>query len=245
MAGAVDPTHLNELKTLEDKYWWHVAKRQLVVEILKKQFPAPGKLIEGGIGSSRNLIEFRDMGYDVAGFDVMEEAVVLGRQRGLDDVHQLDLAESWPIDAESVRAVVLLDVLEHLADPVQVLRNAAGVLQPDGGIIVTVPAYPWLYSNWDKSLGHFRRYTARELQSHADQAGLQTRWMAHWNAFTLPAAVAVRGLDRIRPRGGAPDFPRVSPMMNSVLLSLARAERSLLRLVKVPVGLSIVGVLTK
>lgn len=109
-------------------------------------------------------------------------------ERGLEHVRQRDLSQPWPLEPQSVRVAVLLDVLEHLADPVQVLKHVADVLEPDGGIIVTVPAYPWLYSNWDKSLGHFRRYTAKTLKQHAAEASLRVEWLSQWNSFSLPAA---------------------------------------------------------
>ena len=239
----MDPTHLQELIDLEDGYWWHVAKRALVSRLLKSHFPPPGRLVEGGIGSARNLIEFQECGYQVTGFDIMPDAVSHARQRGIEDVHVLDLAEDWPLPQKSVRAVILLDVLEHLADPVQVLRNAASALEPEGGLIVTVPAYPWLYSAWDRHLGHHRRYTANELTTHARQAGLSVAWLSHWNAFTLPAAIVMRGLDRVLVREGNSDFPRVSPAVNSLLMGCARVERKWLLGVGLPVGLSLVGVL--
>ncbi len=241
----MDPSHLDELVRLEDSYWWHVAKRQLVTKILKSHFPAPGRLVEGGIGSSRNLLEFQELGYEVAGFDIMPESVEHGRQKGLRNVRQHDLSQAWPLEPASTRAVVLLDVLEHMADPVQVLKNAADVLEPNGGIVMTVPAYPWLFSDWDRSLGHYRRYTIRELRSHAKAASLKVKWVTHWNAFSFPAAVAVRGFERCFPQERSPDFPRVSPIVNSTLLTLARMERWCLQRMHVPLGLSLVGVLTK
>jgi SAM-dependent methyltransferase len=241
----MDPSHLDELIELEDSYWWHVAKRKLVTSLLAKHFPPPGILVEGGIGSARNLVEFRELGYEVHGFDIMTESVEHARERGLEHVRQHDLSLPWPLEPQSVRVAVLLDVLEHLADPAQVLRHVANVIEPDGGVIVTVPAYPWLYGNWDKSLGHFRRYTATTLKQHAAEASLQVEWMSHWNAFSLPAAIAVRGYQKCLPRDDKPDFPRVSPLMNRMLLSMASCERSWLGKAKSPFGLSLVGVLRK
>jgi SAM-dependent methyltransferase len=241
----MDAKHLDELVELEESYWWHVAKRRLVMQLLSRYLPAPGLLIEGGIGSCRNLIEFQRRGYDVAGLDVMPEAVELARERGLDRVHLQDLAETWPFESESARAVVLLDVLEHMADPVAALCHAHRALAPGGGVIVTVPAYKWLYGDWDRALGHYRRYTARQLRSHASEAGFQVRLLTHWNSFTLPAAVAVRGLRRLRPRPAPAEFPRVASWVNRLLLGGARVERGLIGRVPVPCGLSLVGVLTK
>jgi SAM-dependent methyltransferase len=167
------------------------------------------------------------------------------RRRGLADVKHHDLTQPWPLPARSVQAVVLLDVLEHTADPVQVLKHAANVLVPGGGIVLTAPAHRWLYGQWDRSLGHRRRYTRRELRQHAEAALLQVSWLSYWNAFSLPAAVAVRGYQRCFPRQARPDFPRVSPVVNKALLGLASVERWCLQRFPSPLGLSLVGVLRK
>lgn len=241
----MEPTHLNELIELEDGYWWHVAKRQLVTNLLTSYFPAPGKLVEGGIGSARNLVEFQKLGYEVYGFDIMQAAVDHAHRRGLPNVSEHNLSLPWPLASDSVRVAVLLDVLEHLEDPVQVLRHVYKVLEPEGGVIVTVPAYPWLFSDWDQSLGHYRRYTARTLRRHAEEAGFRVEWISHWNSFTLPAAIAVRGYERLRPADRKPEFPRVSPLVNRLLHGMAACERNWLRRRKAPFGLSLAGVLRK
>lgn len=239
----MDPSHLQELVELEDSYWWHVAKRQLVLRLLQQHCPPPGRLVEGGIGSGRNLVEFSRLGYDVTGFDLMPAAVQHVRNRGIEDVRVHDLGMPWPVEPGSVRAVVLLDVLEHVADPVQVLQHVRSVLAADGAAIVTVPAHPWLYSRWDEQLGHYRRYTVAELRRQAGAAGLRVQWLNYWNSFTLPAAVAVRGWERLFPRRSQPDFPEVSGFTNSALLTAAAAERWCLQHVRMPSGLSLVGVL--
>ena len=241
----MEKSHFEDLIHLEDTYWWHVAKRQLATKLLRSQFPAPGRLVEGGVGSSRNLLEFRDLGYRVTGFDVMPEVVEHAKQRGLSDVHQHDLSEPWPLAPDSVRAVVLLDVLEHMDEPVQVLRHIAQVLEPGGGVVLTVPACPFLYSSWDVRLGHRRRYTARVLRAQALEAGLKVERITHWNSFTLPAACLIRGMDRVFSRDAGSQFPRVSPVVNSALLGCAAMERGWLTRIGVPFGLSIVGVLSK
>jgi SAM-dependent methyltransferase len=167
----MDQRHLREMAELEEGYWWHAAKRRLVVELLRRHAPAAGLVVEGGVGSARNLIEFQRLGYDVAGYDVLPEAVAMAHRRGLDGVAVADLHQPWQQPAGSVAAVVMLDVLEHMADPVRVLQNAAQVLRPDGVLILTVPAYQWLFGRWDEILGHYRRYTRRGLRDHAAAAG--------------------------------------------------------------------------
>ena len=78
----MDPGHFTELIESEEYYWWHLAKRELVTEILMNVFPAPGLTIEGGTGSARNLLKFSQRGYEVIGFDLIEDAVKNGRSRG-------------------------------------------------------------------------------------------------------------------------------------------------------------------
>lgn len=242
----MDAAHLNELVELEDTYWWHVAKRRLAGGLLARYAPAPGLLVEGGVGSCRNLLEFQKLGYDVSGLDVMPEAVSLAQERGLDGVRLHDLSEEWPFADDSARAIVLLDVIEHIADPVAALSCARRVLSREGAVVITVPAYEWLYGDWDRALGHFRRYDATLLKAHAREAGLRVKLLKHWNAFTLPAAMAVRGYQRLRPRAGSEaEFPRVAPWTNRLLLRCAGVERWLIDRVPVPCGLSLVGVLTK
>ncbi|HBL47452.1 MAG TPA: hypothetical protein DDZ90_29120, partial [Planctomycetaceae bacterium] len=100
----MDPGHLTELIELEENYWWHVAKRKLVTEILFNEFPAPGSVIEGGIGSARNLLEFSRMGYEVTGFDLMQDSVDYGRSRGLNNLAVHELSQPWPVAPASARA---------------------------------------------------------------------------------------------------------------------------------------------
>ena len=241
----MDPSHLDELIELEDNYWWHIAKRELVTEIVTREFPAPARLAEGGIGSARNLVEFQKLGYEVVGFDLMPESVAHAKSRGLAQVHVHDLGLPWPVEANSLDVALMLDVLEHLESPVEVMLHAKNALREGGGIVFTVPCYPWLYSDWDKSLGHFRRYTAKEMRKQANEAGLTVDLMTHWNGFTLPAALAVRGYEKVFPKDKKPEFPRVSPFVNQTLLTMAKIERGWMKAINIPAGLSLVGVLRK
>ena len=239
----MEPAHLKELELLESTYWWHVAKRKLAVTLLQRFAPPPGLLVEGGIGASKNLLEFKSLGYDVQGFDVMPEAISLAQGKGIETVGIHNLEQPWPVE-QKARAIVLLDVLEHIGDSVAALRNIKSVLAPDGAVILTVPAYPCLFNSWDEKLGHHRRYTIRMLRNEVAQAGLRVKWVGHWNSFTLPVAIACRGFNRLFGRDTSIGFPRVSNTVNSMLLGCAGLERHLLMRLGVPLGLSICGVLT-
>lgn len=242
---SMEISHLYELGTLESTYWWHVAKRQLITEMLKTHVPPPSLLVEGGIGAGGNLQRWQSIGYTVQGLDCLDESIAFAKEQGIENVAVHDLHQPWPVQQNSAGAVVLLDVLEHLADPVIALQYAARSLSPSGKIFFTVPAYPWLFSDWDRRLGHFRRYTRAMMQEQVKQAGLKLETLRHWNAFTLPAAIVLRIVRRLRPSSRGTEFPRVSRWINHALLGAASIERRVGSMFGMPCGLSLVGVITK
>jgi SAM-dependent methyltransferase len=69
-------------------------------------------------------------------------------------------------------SVVYINVMEHIADDRQEMATACSALRPNGHVLIFVPALPWLYSEFDRQIGHFRRYTKATLQAAAQKAGL-------------------------------------------------------------------------
>ena len=68
-------------------------------------------------------------------------------------------------------SVICLNVVEHIEDDVKVLRNFHDILKPGGRALVLVPHDPTNFTDVDKTLGHFRRYTREELSAKAEEAG--------------------------------------------------------------------------
>ena len=79
----MDPRHLQELMAVEQHYWWHRAKRDLVLDVLRRSLAPPGRLVEGGVGAGGNLAAFARLGYQVSGLDVTPEAVAHCRSHHL------------------------------------------------------------------------------------------------------------------------------------------------------------------
>ena len=93
----MDHRHLEELMAVESSYWWHLAKRRLVLDLLRRHFPPPGRLIEGGVGAGANLAAFAGAGYQVGGLDVADAAIRHCEGLGLRDVQVHDLERPWPV----------------------------------------------------------------------------------------------------------------------------------------------------
>lgn len=94
-------------------------------------------------------------------------------------------------------AVTLLDVIEHLDDDEAALRAARGAVGSTGHVIVTVPAYQWLWTEHDVANKHRRRYTASRLRRSHQRAGLRPLQIGYFNALLFPLALVQRGMAKL------------------------------------------------
>jgi SAM-dependent methyltransferase len=83
--------------------------------------------------------------------------------------------------AEPVESVVAMNVLEHIEDDAQALRDLAGALATGGRIVLWVPAYMQLYGEFDRKVGHFRRYVPETIRSAVERAGLRVGYLRRIN----------------------------------------------------------------
>ncbi|WP_240487286.1 class I SAM-dependent methyltransferase [Actinomadura flavalba] len=95
------------------------------------------------------------------------------RYRDSTDVEVIDLELPAEIDIrQRVDTVVMMNVLEHIKDDVQALRDLAAVTLPGGRIVIWVPGYMQLYGDFDRKVGHVTRYTPATLRASVEGAGL-------------------------------------------------------------------------
>jgi SAM-dependent methyltransferase len=157
-------------------------------------------------------------------------------------------AEALPIASESVGVVLALDLLEHIEDDAAACREFARVLRPEGLLLVTVPACPWLWSEHDEALDHLRRYRASRLRRVLAGAGFRVERLSPVITTLLLPVAALRLLQRLLPRRkGAPETAFIIPprAINWVLTTLLRLERVWLRRLNLPVGVSLFAVARK
>ncbi len=96
-------------------------------------------------------------------------------------VRPLDISRNSYAELELYDTIVCLNVLEHIEDDVQALRNMRSLLKPKGKLVLYVPANPRLYCEIDRGVGHYRRYVERELTGKMKQAGFQVTHSRHHN----------------------------------------------------------------
>jgi SAM-dependent methyltransferase len=186
-----------ELQThaAEDRHWWYRGRRKVIERVIDDlRLPARARILDAGCGSGRNMVEFARHGA-VTGVELSDTSAALARERGAGEVIEGSVLE-MPFEAGSFELAASLDVIEHLQDDLAALRELRRVVAPGGTLLITVPAYQWLWSGHDEINHHHRRYTRRTLQRVGEQAGWQQVRTTYFNSLLLPAAILLRVLDR-------------------------------------------------
>ena len=231
----MDASHLKQLVDLEDTYWWHVAKRELAVKLLEKHCPPPGRLVEGGIGSGRNLVVFQELGYEVTGLDLMPESVEHVRARGIEDSHVHDLQDPWPMTNGSVNAIVLLDVLEHIEHPVRALQQMHNAFGRKRHCRINSARLPMAVQSLGRTTGALPTLHGSGVSSTGRGIGVSCRVVESLEQLHASSRCCSPRMGEGFPHSrNVPDFPEVSSFTNSALLTAAAAERWCMNRLPVP-----------
>lgn len=226
-------THLEE----DRMHWWFRGRLAVILAALRRALPRrPLRLLEFGCGSGNVLGALREFGEPV-GMEVHPELAAAARAAGLDVRHGA-LPDDLVVPPGWAEVVLLLDVLEHLEDDAAALAAARRALAPDGLLVVTVPAYRWLWSAHDVALGHRRRYTARTLRRLVEGAGFRVERVSYFSTLLFPLVALARAWKRLT-GDRTHDLHRPAPALNRWLERLFALERHLVPRVPLPFGSSL------
>jgi len=198
-------------------HFWHQARLRVVLAELAK-LEATG-VLDIGCGPGQYVKALRARGYDAAGCDLgdakVEDALTPFVWTNT-DVAAVDAATRARIDVG-----LLLDVLEHLPEPRDLLLRVAAALPVLKALVVTVPARPELWSELDRRAGHCRRFHLDELTRVLDDAGFVVMEATYLFRLLYPAAWLARR--RAQPREiSAPASPRLHRALGYVLAAEGR-----------------------
>lgn len=234
---------------IEENYWWFQARRDMVFRLIQElKLPRTAAILEIGCSGGPLLQRLESVGYpNLTGIDVSEAGVAVARQRGISNVSCMDGAHLDFPDA-SFDLVVASDVLEHIKDEAQALREWTRVLRPGGQLLVFVPAFQFLWGKHDEVNQHWRRYSAAQLTDALRGAGLQVQRHSYWNVGLFFPTAAVRLLKRLLPAEKGPakdDFFATPPLLNTLLRGYITTENRLLQALNAPVGVSVFALARK
>jgi ubiquinone/menaquinone biosynthesis C-methylase UbiE len=245
----VKATELAKMAALEDRYWWFVGRRFIVAALLRhfgQPDTNPPLLLDLGCGTGGSLGLLRRFGR-VVGLDASPDALAFAARKQPDVPLVLGDAQKLPFASDCFDLVAVLDVLEHLPDDRQALREIWRVLKPKGFVLFTVPAFMSLWSVHDIALGHYRRYLPSELLAKLREAKLTVR---HWSFAICPLLPAVFVFRKVQNwwmqgKEAATALIELPDPLNRTLIALLKLEASVLTRFRLPFGVSIVGVAQK
>jgi 2-polyprenyl-3-methyl-5-hydroxy-6-metoxy-1,4-benzoquinol methylase len=236
----VDPEYATQYSDLYRRHWWWRVRETAILDVIRQIQPAPGweNILDVGCGDGLFFERLQQFG-NVEGVEPDASLVRRdGPHRGR--IYAVPFDQSFLPEAR-YSLILMLDVLEHMADPVAALRHARQLLTPDGIILCTVPAFDLLWTSHDELNRHVTRYTKRSFRAVSRSADLEIVREAYLFQWVFAAKLGVRMVERLA--GAAPSVPRVPPpWVNALFFRMTLAEYKLLRAWPVPFGSSLLVV---
>ncbi|MCC5638903.1 class I SAM-dependent methyltransferase [Nostoc sp. CHAB 5844] len=233
---------------VEDRHWWFVGRRRIVEELIYQlNLPKDAKILEAGCGTGGNLTMLARYG-EISAMELDEIACQLANERRVTTVKQGSLPDEIPFTSE-YDLIVILDVLEHIDDDLAALEALSARLQPNSWLLITVPAYQFLWSYHDEINHHKRRYTLKNLKRVVRQAGYTVRYGSYFNTWLFPLVAGVRllkNLFKVEQKVVVnSDLNLPAKPVNKFLTFLFASERYLLNRFSLPFGVSVVLIAQK
>lgn len=231
---------------IEATHWWFIGRRALFArELAAAGVPATAAALDIGTSTGANLRLLRELGLTrVEGLDASEAAIRFCAEKQLGTVRLGDVC-AMPFADASFDLVLATDIIEHVGDDEQALREIARVLRPAGHLLLTVPAFPSLWGLQDRVAHHRRRYRRGPVIRRVRAAGLRPERIYHFNYLLFgPIWLARRVIDLLQ-INLASEAQVNSPLLNRLLqwifaLDIATAPR-----LRPPFGVSILVMAVK
>lgn len=227
----------------EEQHWWFAARSEIILRVMQLYGNVlPGEaVLDIGCGTGA-ILKALSATYDVVGLDTSPLAIEYSRKRGLTNLLQVPVQE-FPKERFHIRTAILLDVIEHIEDDLAVLEAARRIVEPDGRVIITVPAYMWLWNAHDVANQHKRRYSKASLKALIDRAGLEPVKITFYNTLLFPMVAAKKLIDRAcgatvshlsegQPNGA----------LNAALKAIFASEKYILPSMNLPFGISLLAI---
>jgi len=234
-----DPGYFNELAAIEENNWWFRSRKKLIIWALHHYFPQSKNFLEVGCGTGSVLSGIQEVFPDLSlsGGELMTEGLAYAARR-------LPYASFFQMDSrripfeEEFDVVGAFDMLEHIQDDQNVLFQIFKAIKRGGGVLLTVPQHPFLWSDWDKCAFHKRRYTRKGLIQKVVKSGFHVIGFTSFVSILLPLMFLDR-LRKCKKRKGFDVFRglKIGSSLNNSLLKIMSIEIFLIRIgVSLPIG---------
>lgn len=229
---------------METTHWWSVGRRRIIQDIMTALSAIQGKILDLGCGTGITLETFQDYGC-VMGVDNSEHALKFSKLRGQFRLIQANIEKHLPFKQNVFDTVLAFDVLEHLEDDAIVMNELHRICKKGSNVIITVPAYQFMWSKHDESLHHKRRYSKKALRKAVQDAGFTLKKLSYFNTILFPPILAFRISHIFRKEVKSDFYLPIPSFINWMLLLLFSMEKYFLRKINLPFGLSLLCIAKK
>lgn len=235
-----------EMSEREENYWWHTGRMSIINKQLHKLIKnnKKYKILNVGCGTGGTIPTLEKFG-DVTNIDISPEALKFLKIKGYSG--KLIKDHRLPFNSGEFDIVIALDVLEHIDEDRLSLDEWSRVLKKDGKIIVTVPAYKFLWSGHDTSLHHQRRYTRNRLDWDLKKSSFKKLKNSYMITFSFFLVVGFRLIYKLLGKKMTENtsYVNLPPIINTLFDRLLRIEGTLLQFINLPFGTSVLGIYNK
>lgn len=231
----------------EKTYWWHLGRLRIISAYVDRALRNNTKptILNVGCGTGGTIDMLEKFG-TVDNIDISVDAIKFMKQAGYSRITKVE-GITLPFKTKSYDMVGAFDVLEHIENQTGALKEWHRVIKDKGAVVITVPAYQWLWSDHDVSLYHVRRYTTGRLKQVATEAGFVVEKKSYAIVFSLPMIVVFRFINKIR--GKATDsetsYVDIPNWLNGIFTYILYSEAFFHKFIKFPFGTSVVTILRK
>ena len=189
----------DEIYRLEKSHWWFRGRRIIIYDLLKKFVnKKTTSALDVGCGTGYNYNILKGFSANITGVDNNDIAVSLAKKNfpNLDiikgDIPFISMDKSYDL-------ITLFDVMEHIPDDEKTMKFLDNILNPGGFLVMTVPAWPFLWSEHDQAVHHQRRYTKRSLiRLINNYPDLKIVKISYYNTILFPFIVLIRFFSLIK-----------------------------------------------
>jgi SAM-dependent methyltransferase len=239
----------DQMEDVQQQHFWFRARAEILLWLLRGRLQDGDTVLDVGCGTGW-LLSLLPPNLRLMGLDPSDHALSLAKKR-LEaksplalDLRSGILPDKPAFDSECADWIFLTDVLEHVEDDQGALEALRALLKTDGQMIITVPAFDFLWSQHDVEHRHFRRYRRKGLGELLEASGFTIETLSYYNCRLFPMVLLVRWLKKLLGREGD-DMALPSPRINSLLRGIFAGEKHRLQKGSYPFGVSLIAVVKK